>query len=481
MTEVIVLDDADDCHFGTWPVCKRQRLSRDEIGISQPDCCVVHESASRKAVPDTSDDAILAMLLQAEEDKHIATKHSNVGSASPTNSFYGDLAPTDDISEVTDAPIEISDSQIHFKGSSKAVGRGTLAQSRRVAVAKKSVDVKLMWDHGPPIFLKLRPDAMLATVFSNASVKKRLRASCGMQNMANPMSFNNLRLHRGLPEPKVFDFALAECTSAIGALGCAGGVLRVRQDRVSNPGDSGDPGDPSGPPHRVKKAKAMRSQPLQMSGAQHAGDFDTVEIVRLRKPGDDFGSPVALVKNFNRDRGVLLARLTGMREMVEMAPEARAALTQNVRSELDSYAKGRSATGEVQRASNRVLDMVQDAVKDDLPANSALRHRTDYASTAVLVYDKGQTLPRHIDNCGHWVVLFSFGCTVDFHAGGKSVKFESGDVLVFNGSKRDAVMHGIDKMHPRPTFRGKACKLPAELEYLDGCRVSFQARQGDAL
>lgn len=469
MAELIVLDDFDDdVQFGMWPVCKRQRFSREEKPASHLGFLVVGEHVSQAAVPDTSNDAALAEILQAEEDNQIAARESVVALTGPTDSFGVDPGPTHDVGHAEVAGVEAARFPICDSGSEKQVRRGSLAKGRQASGVLKSLSVKLVWDDGPSIVLKLRPDIMLATIFSKASVKKRLRASS-----------DRIQLHRGLPDPTVFDFALAGRTSVIDALGRAGGVLRVRQEGAPNPGDAGNP---SQPPHRVKKSNAKKSQVSQMSsGAERAGECDSVEIVRLRKPGDDFGSPIALVKNFNRDRGALLARLTGLREMVEMAPEARAALTQNVRNELDSYAKGRSATGEVQRASDRVLDIVEDAVREDLPAHSALRHRTDYASTAVLVYEKGQTLPRHVDNCGHWVVLFSFGRTVDFHAGGRSVKFESGDVLVFNGSKRDAVMHGIDKMHPGTTLGGKARKLPAELDYLERCRVSFQARQGDAL
>merc|ERR1712032_1814571 len=107
--------------------------------------------------------------------------------------------------------------------------------------------------------------------------------------------------------------------------------------------------------------------------------------------------------------------------MVEMAPEARKRIRDNVRDELDAHRKiQRNFTTEVRRASDRVLDLSASAVEADVSASAALAHRTEYTSTAVLVYDKGTTLPRHVDNCGHWVVLFSFGMTVDFFAGDRS-------------------------------------------------------------
>merc|ERR1719265_2249831 len=104
--------------------------------------------------------------------------------------------------------------------------------------------------------------------------------------------------------------------------------------------------------------------------------------------------------------------------MVEMAPDARKQINDNVRNELDAYKKTqRNFTSEVRRASDRVLDLGMEAVKADPLAHASLAHRTEYTSTAVLVYEKGTTLPRHIDACGHWVVLLSFGVTVDFFAG----------------------------------------------------------------
>ena len=103
-----------------------------------------------------------------------------------------------------------------------------------------------------------------------------------------------------------------------------------------------------------------------------------------------------------------------------MAPDARKKINANVRNELDAHKKTqRNFISEVRRASDQVLDLAEEAVKADPLAKAALAHRTEYASTAVLVYEKGTTLPRHIDACGHWVVLLSFGMTVDFYAGGQ--------------------------------------------------------------
>jgi len=232
---------------------------------------------------------------------------------------------------------------------------------------------------------------------------------------------------------------------------------------------------------RIAKVARPRTSSKIRVGVIGVGECDRVEVLRLRTPDGNIGSPVVLVKNFNQDRGISLARSTGLKEMVEMAPEAREKINDNVRNQLDSHKKTRlNFTTEVRHASDRVLDIGEEAVKADGLAKSALAHRTEYASTAVLVYDQGTTLPRHVDGCGHWVVLFSFGVTVDFFAGEGGFSFESGDALIFNGSARHAVTHGIDLVHKKTTLDGKSRKLPEELSYMNDKRASFQARQGDA-
>ena len=90
----------------------------------------------------------------------------------------------------------------------------------------------------------------------------------------------------------------------------------------------------------------------------------------------------------------------------------------------------------------------------------ALHHRTPYNITASRAYNAGKNeLPHHVDALGNWVVLFSFGLTVDFYVGHKTVCVESGDALVFNGAAAHGVVHGFThavRLHSRPTAGRRA-------------------------
>merc|ERR1712012_880633 len=215
------------------------------------------------------------------------------------------------------------------------------------------------------------------------------------------------------PHLKVYDRVLAQSTSLQDALGDNGGILRIRPRSLSCNMHSS-----------VSMGHNMVVTPSFC--------YDSVEIVRLHN--EVMGSPIVLVKNFNCDRGFAMAHAAGIRATVENAPEAKKEIKNNVRSTLVDMAKpfktNTSSFG-LHKASNCVMDIADGAVRHDALAVAALRHQTPFTSTATLIYDKNTTLPRHVDHCGNWVVLYSFGCSVDFYAGCKSVRFESGDVLVF--------------------------------------------------
>ena len=142
-----------------------------------------------------------------------------------------------------------------------------------------------------------------------------------------------------------------------------------------------------------------------------------------------------------------------------------------------------------------------DAVKKDGAARDALQNKTTHHTSAMeqqlgaqprlnqghgygwmppvgLAYPRGSTLHHHVDGVGRWVVLFSFGLTCDFHVAGRTVSIESGDALVFNGGGAHAVMHGLDRVHARPSLDGEHKELPsAMMDALGATRVSVQVRQ----
>jgi hypothetical protein len=334
---------------------------------------------------------------------------------------------------------------------------GAAPQKRRHMGSATTVRVKLFIKDGKSLEISLPPTAVLSSVFSEPSVLICLKSTYSLDDsLSSEEVSNHFSLRRCLPQPKSFDRALFRCTSVVSAVGRDGGVLHA---------------------YLHPSVAPIKSAMVDQSAYSHG--YDGVKVLRLHRAHTDFGSPIVLVKNLNRDRGALLARITELRGMVEESPDAKKELTMNVRSELDGYPQATLATREVQKASDRVLDICEQGVSNSAKAKAALNRRTVYGSTAVLLYPKGASLPRHVDNCGNWVVLFSFGNTVDFFCGEEAVQFESGDALVFNGSKEHAVMHGIDKLYPYATLGGKRKKLSEELSYLHDVRASFQARQTD--
>ena len=92
-------------------------------------------------------------------------------------------------------------------------------------------------------------------------------------------------------------------------------------------------------------------------------------------------------------------------------------------------------------------------------------------------YNKGRNeLPHHVDGTGSWVVLFSFGLTVDFYVGHKTVCVESGDALIFNGSPSHGVVHGFtNPVRLNATHRGKTQPLVG-MRIIEDKRLSVQAR-----
>lgn len=75
------------------------------------------------------------------------------------------------------------------------------------------------------------------------------------------------------------------------------------------------------------------------------------------------------------------------------------------------------------------------------------------------------------------VVLFSFGLTVDFFVGHKTLTIESGDALIFNGAAAHGVVHGFARpVRAQATYRGQKRSLVG-MASIDDLRLSVQARQ----
>merc|ERR1719498_2112753 len=101
---------------------------------------------------------------------------------------------------------------------------------------------------------------------------------------------------------------------------------------------------------------------------------------------------------------------------------------------------------DIYRAADHILNVCEAAAIEhaDPSALLALQQRSPYTFAAARPYNKGlNELVHHVDGMGNWVVLFSFGLTVDFFVGHRTVCIESGDALVFNGGAAHGVVHGF--------------------------------------
>ena len=103
-------------------------------------------------------------------------------------------------------------------------------------------------------------------------------------------------------------------------------------------------------------------------------------------------------------------------------------------------------------------------------ADDLLRKRPLMQASGLLYLSNG-TLYDHVDGVGHYLVLMSMGCAVDFTAGDRVVRFESGDAIVFNGGRAHGVMHGVRGVH------AGTCPMSLHKLRQAGARLSLQLRQ----
>eukprot|EP00927_Polykrikos_kofoidii_P080906 TRINITY_DN77931_c0_g1_i1.p1 TRINITY_DN77931_c0_g1~~TRINITY_DN77931_c0_g1_i1.p1 ORF type:complete len:571 (-),score=72.96 TRINITY_DN77931_c0_g1_i1:52-1593(-) len=455
---------------------------------------------SRGAHPDTAGDAVLAAILQDAHDEEnveavvralstdvvdtpsacIVSDEDEGSSVAVVNSERGNSVIGRFLGETNGGDVG-GDSwpQSNAKRQSK-VSRQESAYKRCRSEVGASLRVKVFITDRKAIVVRVGREELLSSLFMKQVIVQEIRMEYeGYRGADDNAIAKAIILHCGIPHSATYDRTLADSTTVVEALGGSEGIVRVNLKRkvVSSKAPRG-----CSDPHcseaiaRVPSGGSVPAGVLLGRAYCHA-----VKVLRLRDPRSGIGSPILQVKNFNCDRGLLLAGLTRLRPMVEGAPEAQRELTNNVRSELQAYPQGEIASRKVQSASDRVLNICENAIQHDHQAKEALSRRTAYTSTAVLIYDKNAKLPRHSDNCGNWVVLFSFGNTVDFFCGEQAVPFESGDALVFNGSKEHAVVHGIDSFWKNATVNdGTKRKLPKDMMFLRNLRVSFQSRQCDA-
>lgn len=192
-------------------------------------------------------------------------------------------------------------------------------------------------------------------------------------------------------------------------------------------------------------------------------------------------SPILLLKNFNQDRGLRLFETCFGKDGQDYV-NGSAPMTAWMHQFMPgSAAAVRRQAEAVQRAASRALDICEHAVRQQgdkgQRAERALKQRSPWQLTLPREYNKGRNeLPHHVDGTGSWVVLFSFGLTVDFYVGHKTVCVESGDALIFNGSPSHGVVHGFtNPVRRNATYRGKSQPLVG-MRIVDDKRMSVQAR-----
>jgi len=196
--------------------------------------------------------------------------------------------------------------------------------------------------------------------------------------------------------------------------------------------------------------------------------------------------PVVAFRDFGGDRGLRLSRMAEIEKTVEQNKSEAGTNNFASRKAIDRASSLGPALS-MQLAADHLMDLASDELRrqGDAAGVSALRKemRTEWGSTATLIYPAGSTLGRHTDGCGNWVVLFSFGRTVTFHCGGMSEDLASGDAILFNGGTKFEVVHGIDRVWGHATVHQGAKhvkrRLPADMAYMEPYRVSVQVRQQD--
>mmetsp|Transcript_25864 Transcript_25864/g.78333 ORF Transcript_25864/g.78333 Transcript_25864/m.78333 type:complete len:480 (-) Transcript_25864:171-1610(-) len=299
------------------------------------------------------------------------------------------------------------------------------------------------------------------------------------------------------PRHASFNKQAMQSTSLGEALGMQAGNLHVRLASSA----------------RVQRSSSTPFVPSPLGVIDATSACDSVVVVRLRAShdrraaarlgahfgrqqnygsGPSFGSPVLLVKNYRRDRGLSLMRELGvsaLRSRVAHGVAAQGTASVANPQLLHQHAEavlGLCASLDIIRkdeAARKALKNEQHepdplAWRGQVAAHHGHGYGYGWMPPVGLAYPRGSTLPHHIDGMGRWVVLFSFGLSCDFHAGGRTLTIESGDALVFNGGPAHAVMHGLDRVHEAPSLGGESRSLPdGMLEQLGGCRVSIQVRQ----
>ena len=115
---------------------------------------------------------------------------------------------------------------------------------------------------------------------------------------------------------------------------------------------------------------------------------------------------------------------------------------------------------------------LQDKIKKFLSMETYINITENYNETFIksLEYKTiNGRLDRHCDGVNGWVFIYSLGNTANFFVNDKEFEFHSGDVLIFDSSKKGKIIHGVESI--------KINSCPVHLiDNLNHLRISVQIR-----
>lgn len=374
--------------------------------------------------------------------------------------------------------IDDDDSDQDLDGSISRRVKSRRVGPKAVTAADVTVHVRLFLPDGTKLTMPLDGDLELIYLLVVPDVQKRLCAFLGLPEEA--LSAQQLAKRFSLvgppPDGTVYHGPLLQRAKILEVLLGTNGVIHVQLCKSE--------GFQIGAPSTLD-TKDVCERIVVIRLRTVATDQHVARRYHEHVPiGAEIGSPVLLFKNYNLDRGLSLMKEIGITTHRIPGPQAHHS-TATVSNPLVVQHHGEAVLKLcrellVVKSDQMALRAFDAPQEQSNPWYHGRRNHAAYGwhQPIGLAYPLGSSLQHHVDNTGNWVVLFSFGLTCDFHVAGLTVEIESGDALVFNGGPAHQVMHGLDKVHERPTYKGKQLDLPnGMLEQLNETRVSIQVRQ----
>ena len=345
----------------------------------------------------------------------------------------------------------------------------------------------------------------LASIFTNAAVLAACRAECRVHLSAGAAAQRFTISRRGLP-PRVYQGDELQNVSLAAAFAGPRGRLHLELSAqlrapAAWPAPAAAPAarPAAAPPARLRDHTWVSSMEPEVVDVHYNTGGGQCKCGAPKGDGKDKCQapmvewPVIYFQNVDGARGARLATVFGVEEGFKeaMASPAVEKSKYDSRKQIDRD----SSLGPAMRAkeaASRLIERAEKKLKEladrgDGAAATALKSLGEtqmaWGGTALIAYEAGATLKPHVDGCGSWVVIFSFGRTVNWHCGGTNQVLESGDAVLFNGGTKAMHFHGIEKVWDDATkssAKGNPATGPVPgLTYLKDHRVSVQLRQRD--